>query len=126
MCPGIVIGSIGGAIVMAVSKLMKRFRIDDVVDAVAVHLGCGIWSAISAPFFAKTVINDKTKKTFVTMKIEKVFCLPKVFSLFAQITFRPLSCLIITTTEVFTVPTFSQNILRNFHGMQRWVEVPGK
>ena len=34
---GIVIGSLGGVIVMVVSKLMRRFRIDDVVDAVAVH-----------------------------------------------------------------------------------------
>ncbi|XP_063682229.1 ammonium transporter 2-like isoform X3 [Bolinopsis microptera] len=54
---GIVIGSLGGVIVMVVSKLMRRFRIDDVVDAVAVHLGCGVWSALSAPLFAETVLN---------------------------------------------------------------------
>ena len=51
---GIVIGGVGGAVVMMVSKLLNRLRIDDVVDAVAVHLGCGVWSAISAPFFANT------------------------------------------------------------------------
>ena len=44
-------------IVIVVSKLLRKFRIDDVVDAVAVHLGCGVWSAISAPFFADTIEN---------------------------------------------------------------------
>lgn len=49
---GIVVGSVGGLITMLVSKLMIKLKIDDVVDAVAVHLGCGIWSALAAPFFA--------------------------------------------------------------------------
>ena len=74
---GIVIGSLGGVIVMVVSKLMRRFRIDDVVDAVAVHLGCGVWSALSAPFFAKTVINTDERyviafRNFFKLKFKKV------------------------------------------------------
>ena len=71
---GIVIGSLGGVIVMVVSKLMRRFRIDDVVDAVAVHLGCGVWSALSAPFFAETVINTDEKYVFfrnLKLKLKK-------------------------------------------------------
>ena len=44
-----------------VSKLLRKFKIDDVVDAVAVHLGCGVWSALSAPFFANTVLNTNEK-----------------------------------------------------------------
>ena len=55
------IGSFGGLIVIIVSKLLRKFKIDDVVDAVAVHLGCGVWSALSAPFFANTVLNPNEK-----------------------------------------------------------------
>ncbi|KAL5253396.1 hypothetical protein ACHWQZ_G013247 [Mnemiopsis leidyi] len=61
---GIVIGSFGGPIVIIVSKLLRKFKIDDVVDAVAVHLGCGVWSALSAPFFANTVPNTNENATF--------------------------------------------------------------
>ena len=43
--------------VLASSKLLRKLGIDDVVDAVPVHLACGVWSAISAPFFAETTIN---------------------------------------------------------------------
>ena len=46
------IGSVGGMIMYYLSKAIRRLRIDDVVDAIAVHLGCGTWSAISAPIFA--------------------------------------------------------------------------
>ena len=42
---------------MAISKLLTKLKIDDVVDAVAVHLGCGVWSAITAPFFSDTHLN---------------------------------------------------------------------
>ena len=52
--PGIIVGSVGAVITLLVSKLMLRYKIDDVVDAVAVHLGCGTWSALSAPFFVNT------------------------------------------------------------------------
>ncbi|KAL5270631.1 hypothetical protein ACHWQZ_G001363 [Mnemiopsis leidyi] len=58
--PGIIIGSVGGAVVMAISKLLTKLKIDDVVDAVAVHLGCGVWSAISAPLFSDTHHNTNS------------------------------------------------------------------
>ena len=51
--------------VLASSKLLRKLGIDDVVDAVPVHLACGVWSAISAPFFAETTINtDPTYGSF--------------------------------------------------------------
>ena len=48
-----------GVIVYAVVKVMRALAIDDVVDAVAVHLGCGTWSAITAPIFSKIKSKDK-------------------------------------------------------------------
>ncbi|KAL5270632.1 hypothetical protein ACHWQZ_G001363 [Mnemiopsis leidyi] len=61
---GIIIGSVGGAVVMAISKLLTKLKIDDVVDAVAVHLGCGVWSAISAPLFSDTHHNTNSGSKF--------------------------------------------------------------
>ncbi len=43
----IVIGGIGGAIVVFGSRLLIKFKIDDVVGAVPVHLFAGIWGTIA-------------------------------------------------------------------------------
>ncbi len=44
----VIAGSVAGALVLAVEALLVRFRLDDVVGAVAVHLGAGIWGTIAA------------------------------------------------------------------------------
>ncbi len=44
----ILIGSVGGFIVVAAIPLLDRFRIDDVVGAVPVHLFAGIWGTLVA------------------------------------------------------------------------------
>lgn len=54
-----VIGMIGGLISNHVSKIMLFFGIDDVVDAVAVHGGCGVWGVISTALFAKPFRVEK-------------------------------------------------------------------
>nr|XP_058965913.1 putative ammonium transporter 1 [Pocillopora verrucosa] len=46
-----VIGIIGGITYVAWSIAMLRFQIDDPLDAVAVHLGGGIWGVLAAPIF---------------------------------------------------------------------------
>ena len=43
----IVIGGIGGAIVVFGSRLLIKFKIDDVVGAIPVHLFAGIWGTIA-------------------------------------------------------------------------------
>ncbi|MEL7464442.1 MAG: ammonium transporter [Pseudomonadota bacterium] len=50
--PGLalIIGAIGGAIVVLGVPLLDRFRLDDVVGAVPVHLGAGIWGGVAAGF----------------------------------------------------------------------------
>ncbi len=40
------IGAVGGAIVVLTSDLLLKFKIDDVVGAIPVHLFCGIWGTI--------------------------------------------------------------------------------
>ena len=45
----IVIGGVGGAIVVFTVPLLDKFKIDDVVGAIPVHLFAGIWGTIIVP-----------------------------------------------------------------------------
>lgn len=48
----VVIGSIGGVVYLISGTLLVKFRIDDAVEAIPVHLGPGMWGVISVGFFA--------------------------------------------------------------------------
>lgn len=45
----IIIGAIGGVIVVLTVPLLDKFRIDDVVGAIPVHLIAGIWGTLAVP-----------------------------------------------------------------------------
>lgn len=47
----IIIGGIAGIISTAGPKLLEKFRLDDVVGAVPVHLFCGIWGTLCVAIF---------------------------------------------------------------------------
>eukprot|EP00929_Paragymnodinium_shiwhaense_P061192 TRINITY_DN3055_c1_g1_i1.p1 TRINITY_DN3055_c1_g1~~TRINITY_DN3055_c1_g1_i1.p1 ORF type:complete len:408 (-),score=82.12 TRINITY_DN3055_c1_g1_i1:475-1539(-) len=47
----VVIGLIGGLVYQMCSVLMQKMKIDDVVDAVAVHGACGFWGALACGIF---------------------------------------------------------------------------
>ena len=60
VAPGaaIVTGLVGGMITVSGSGLLKRLRLDDVVDAVAVHGFCGVWGTLAVGlFFAGDMFN---------------------------------------------------------------------
>ena len=44
-----IIGAIGGVIVVFCVPLLDRFKIDDVVGAIPVHLAAGIWGTLAVP-----------------------------------------------------------------------------
>ena len=46
-----VIGIIGALVYMCFSKLLLKYKIDDPLDAFAVHGGCGIWGTFALGFF---------------------------------------------------------------------------
>lgn len=48
-----VIGMVSGATYMAWSSLMVSLKVDDPLDAVAVHLGGGLWGVLATPLFAQ-------------------------------------------------------------------------
>ena len=45
----ILIGAVGGALVVFTIPMLDRFKIDDVVGAISVHLFCGIWGTMAVP-----------------------------------------------------------------------------
>lgn len=45
------IGAIGGAVMMLTVYWLERWRIDDAVDAVAVHAGGGVWGTLAVALF---------------------------------------------------------------------------
>jgi len=47
----IIIGFIGGLVYQGVSMLMRKVKVDDVVDAFAVHGACGLWGLLAAGLF---------------------------------------------------------------------------
>lgn len=48
----ILIGLIGGIVVVLVTELLEKLKLDDAVGAVPVHLGAGIWGTLSVGLFA--------------------------------------------------------------------------
>lgn len=48
----LLIGAIGGLVYKAMSKVVQKFKIDDPLDAGAVHLGGGIWGVIACSLLA--------------------------------------------------------------------------
>jgi len=47
-----IIGIVSAFVLLGSSYLLKRFRIDDPLDAFPVHGACGIWGVLAAGFFA--------------------------------------------------------------------------
>ena len=44
------IGAVGGGLVVVFTPLLDRFRVDDVVGAIPVHLVAGVWGTLAVPF----------------------------------------------------------------------------
>ena len=49
----VAIGAIGGVVMVAADKLLTRFRIDDAVGAIPVHLAAGIWGTLAVAVFGE-------------------------------------------------------------------------
>ncbi|MFW5696288.1 MAG: ammonium transporter, partial [Phototrophicaceae bacterium] len=49
----LIIGGVGGVVMLAVDELLIRFRIDDAVGAIPVHLGSGIWGTLAVGLFGQ-------------------------------------------------------------------------
>ena len=48
------VAAVAGAIYVVMSKLVASIKVDDPLDAVAVHAGAGLWGILAAPIFMET------------------------------------------------------------------------
>ncbi|MGX0974981.1 ammonium transporter [Roseovarius sp. 217] len=53
------IGAVGGVIVVLAVPMLDKFKIDDVVGAIPVHLFCGIWGTIAVVFYGDASIGTQ-------------------------------------------------------------------
>ncbi|MFP4009471.1 MAG: ammonium transporter [Spirulinaceae cyanobacterium] len=54
----VIIGAIGAVIMLSVRNWLEFWRIDDAVDAVAVHGGAGIWGTLAVALFGQPELLD--------------------------------------------------------------------
>jgi ammonium transporter, Amt family len=48
----LIIGGIGGILMLYIAKTLENHKVDDAVDAVAVHAGGGVWGTLAVAIFA--------------------------------------------------------------------------
>ncbi|MEM8709822.1 MAG: ammonium transporter, partial [Planctomycetota bacterium] len=48
----VLIGAVGGIVAVQACRWLERFNIDDAVDAIPVHLACGVWGTLAYGIFA--------------------------------------------------------------------------
>ena len=66
----ILIGAVGSLIMLWLTALLRRWRIDDVVGAVPVHLGPGVWGTLAVALFANPAILDTGLNRFDQLKVQ--------------------------------------------------------
>ncbi|MBQ0749751.1 MAG: ammonium transporter [Roseovarius sp.] len=53
------IGAVGGVIVVLAVPMLDKFKIDDVVGAIPVHLCCGIWGTLAVVFYGDASLGTQ-------------------------------------------------------------------
>lgn len=65
----LIIGFVAGILVVLSSILLDKFKLDDVVGAVSVHLTCGVWGTLAVGIF-----STNPEHSFVTQLIGVLVC----------------------------------------------------
>lgn len=65
----VVIGAIGGIVMLSVERLLFRFKIDDAVGAIPVHLGAGIFGTLAVGIFGQPELLGFDPITFNRMDL---------------------------------------------------------
>ena len=68
----ILVGCIGAIVAIAVNEILNKYEVDDVVGAVPVHLGAGIWGTIAVGLFGNLEILDTGLDRISQIKIQLI------------------------------------------------------
>lgn len=66
----VLIGAIGGIIMVFTDKLMMKFRIDDAIGAIPVHLAAGIWGTLALGIFGSLEILNTGLSRIEQMQVQ--------------------------------------------------------
>ena len=66
----VIIGASGGLVMLAVDYLLERWRIDDVVSAIPVHAGAGIWGTIAVAVFGNPLLLGTGLSPWAQLKVQ--------------------------------------------------------
>jgi Amt family ammonium transporter len=80
----VIIGSIGSVIVLCSEAILLKFKLDDVVGAIPVHLGAGIWGTLAVAIFGDPDILNTGLNASEQMGVQlfgSLFCCAIAFTL---------------------------------------------
>ncbi|MCF6351606.1 MAG: ammonium transporter [Cyclobacteriaceae bacterium] len=77
----LIIGAIAGVLVVLSSILLDKFKLDDVVGAVSVHLTCGIWGTLAVGIFSSNAELTFIKQLYGVLAYGAV-AFPIAFAIF--------------------------------------------
>jgi len=66
----IVVGGISSLVLLVGIVVLEKLRIDDAVDAIPMHLCCGIWGTLAVPIFADTTLLNTGLNTFSQILVQ--------------------------------------------------------
>ena len=75
----ILIGLISGVIVVVAVNLIDRWKLDDPVGAIAVHLFCGVWGTLAVGILGAKAGLDQFLVQFISISIIALFCCVSAF-----------------------------------------------
>lgn len=66
----VIIGAIGGVVAIGAEQALLKFKIDDVVGAIPVHLAAGIWGTLAFAIFAESsYLGDNTRMEQLVVQV---------------------------------------------------------
>ena len=75
----IIIGLISGIIVVVAVNLIDKWKLDDPVGAIAVHLFCGVWGTLAVGIIGAKAGLDQFLVQFISIFIIALFCCVSAF-----------------------------------------------
>jgi len=68
----VIIGAVGGMVMLVAGHLLERFKIDDVIGAVPVHLAAGVWGTLAVALFGDLEILGTGLLRMEQLKIQAI------------------------------------------------------
>ncbi len=68
----VLIGAVGAVVCMGVSHVLERFKVDDVIGAVPVHLAAGVWGTLAVALFGDPLVLGTGLTMLAQLKVQAI------------------------------------------------------